>query len=209
MEKGCVLISSKSAALGRGDDYRFYSSTHTISTKIGKITKIEFVKGDKPINNLKYNGKDGAFTADTKYDLCWVGSAKEVVFTNSSQARATNIIVTVEVPKAKNYTLDETKTDNIIETYENANVTLQRTLEASHWNSFCVPFALDKDQVTQYFGEGTQLRTYEAQMREQHCVLCNCRQHRGWQAVHHEAWQRRCEEPDIRGSKHGGYRPRH
>lgn len=161
VEKGCVLISSKSAALGRDDNYRFYSSTHTISTKIGKITKIEFVKGDKPITNLKYNGKDGAFTADTKYDLCWVGSAKEVVFTNTDQARATNIIVTVEVPKAKNYTLDETKTDNVIETYENANVTLQRTLEASHWNSFCVPFALDKDQVTQYFGEGTQLRTYE------------------------------------------------
>lgn len=62
---------------------------------------------------------------------------------------------------AKNYTLDETNTNNVIETYENANVTLQRTLEASHWNSFCVPFALDKDQVTQYFGEGTQLRTYE------------------------------------------------
>lgn len=161
VEKGCVLISSKSAALGRDDNYRFYSSTHTISTKIGKITKIEFVKGDKPITNLKYNGKDGAFTTDTKYDLCWVGYAKEVVFTNTDQARATNIIVTVEVPKAKNYTLDETKTDNVIETYENANVTLQRTLEASHWNSFCVPFALDKDQVTQYFGEGTQLRTYE------------------------------------------------
>lgn len=142
--------------------YRLYQNcTTTISTKIGKITKIEFVKGDKPINNLKYNGKDGAFTADTKYDLCWVGSAKEVVFTNSSQARATNIIVTVEVPKAKNYTLDETKTKNVIEDCAYANVTLQRTLEASHWNSFCVPFALDKDQVTQYFGEGTQLRTYE------------------------------------------------
>lgn len=161
VEKGCVLISSKSAALGRGDDYRFYSSTHTISTKIGKITKIEFVEGDKPITNLKYNGKDGAFTADTKYDLCWVGSAKEVVFTNSSQARATNIIVTVEVPKAKSYTLDETKTDNVIETYENANVTLQRTLSKDYWNTFCVPFALDAKQVTQYFGEGTQLRTYE------------------------------------------------
>lgn len=161
VEKGCVLISSKSAALGRDDNYRFYSSTHTISTKIGKITKIEFVKGDKPINNLKYNGKDGAFTADTKYDLCWVGSAKEVVFKNTDQARATNIIVTVEVPKAKNYTLDETKTDNVIETYENANVTLQRTLSKEYWNTFCVPFALDAEQVTQYFGEGTQLRTYE------------------------------------------------
>lgn len=161
VEKGCVLISSKSAALGRDDNYRFYSSTHTISTKIGKITKIEFVKGDKPITNLKYDGKDGAFTTDTKYDLCWVGSAKEVVFTNTDQARATNIIVTVEVPKAKNYTLDETKTDNVIETYENANVTLQRTLSKDYWNTFCVPFALDAEQVTQYFGEGTQLRTYE------------------------------------------------
>lgn len=142
--------------------YRLYQNcTTTISTKIGKITKIEFVKGDKPINNLKYNGKDGAFTADTKYDLCWVGSAKEVVFTNSSQARATKIIVTVEVPKAKSYTLDETKKDNVIETYENANVTLQRTLSKDYWNTFCVPFALDAEQVTQYFGEGTQLRTYE------------------------------------------------
>lgn len=163
MRKSFVKITSDNAWFDstQKDNYRFYAGTHTISTKIGKITKIEFVEGDKPITNLKYNGKDGAFTADTKYDLCWVGSAKEVVFTNSSQARATNIIVTVEVPKAKNYTLDETKTDNVIETYENANVTLQRTLEASHWNSFCVPFALDKDQVTQYFGEGTQLRTYE------------------------------------------------
>ena len=161
VEKGCVLISSKSAALGRSDDYRFYSSTHTISTKIGKITKIEFVEGDRPITNLKYNGKDGKFTADTKYDLCWVGSAKEVVFTNDSQARAIRIIVTVEVPKAKSYTLDETKTNNVIETYENANVTLQRTLSKDYWNTFCVPFALDAKQVTQYFGEGTQLRTYE------------------------------------------------
>lgn len=164
--QGVVTIHGTNAAFAAVSSnkytYRLYQDCiTTISTKIGKITKIEFVKGDKPITNLKYNGKDGAFTADTKYDLCWVGSAKEVVFTNTDQARATKIIVTVEVPKAKNYTLDETKTDNVIEDCAYANVTLQRTLEASHWNSFCVPFALDKDQVTQYFGEGTQLRTYE------------------------------------------------
>mgnify|MGYP000634627636 FL=1 len=161
VEKGCVMISSNKAALGRDADYRFYNSTHTISTKIGKITKIEFIGNDidYPLTNLI--SKDNNYTS-TNYNYgVWVGSTKDVVFTNSSQARATQIIVTVEVPKAKSYTLDETKTDNVIETYENANVTLQRTLEASHWNSFCVPFALDKDQVTQYFGEGTQLRTYE------------------------------------------------
>lgn len=163
MRKSFVKITSDNAWFDstQKDNYRFYAGTHTISTKIGKITKIEFVEGDKPITNLKYNGKDGKFTADTKYDLCWVGSAKEVVFTNADQARATNITVTVEVPKAKSYTLDETKTDNVIETYENANVTLQRTLSKDYWNTFCVPFALDAEQVAQYFGEGTQLRTYE------------------------------------------------
>lgn len=163
MHKSFVKITSDNAWFDstQKDNYRFYAGTHTISTKIGKITKIEFVKGDKPITNLKYNGKDGAFTTDTKYDLCWVGSAKDVVFTNTDQARATKIIVTVEVPKAKSYTLDETKTKNVIETYENANVTLQRTLSKDYWNTFCVPFALDAEQVAQYFGEGTQLRTYE------------------------------------------------
>ncbi|WP_278869119.1 hypothetical protein [Leyella stercorea] len=168
MHKSFVKITSDNAWFDstQKDNYRFYKGTHTISTKIGKITKIEFV-GNNIINNKISNpltnliSKDNNYTCTNSNYGVWVGSAKEVVFTNSSQARATKIIVTVEVPKAKNYTLDETKTDNVIETYENANVTLQRTLEASHWNSFCVPFALDKDQVTQYFGEGTQLRTYE------------------------------------------------
>ena len=161
VEKGCVLISSKSAALGRDDNYRFYGSTHTISTKIGKITKIEFIGNDidYPLTNLI--SADNNYTYTGQLYGVWVGSAKEVVFTNGKQVRATNIIVTVEVPKAKNYTLDETKTDNVIETYENANVTLQRTLSKDYWNTFCVPFALDAEQVTQYFGEGTQLRTYE------------------------------------------------
>lgn len=168
MHKSFVKITSDNAWFDstQKDNYRFYAGTHTISTKIGKITKIEFV-GNNIINNKISNpltnltSKDNNYTSTNSNYGVWVGSAKDVVFTNDKQARATNIIVTVEVPKAKNYTLDETKTDNVIETYENANVTLQRTLEASHWNSFCVPFALDKDQVTQYFGEGTQLRTYE------------------------------------------------
>ncbi|WP_334106898.1 hypothetical protein [Leyella stercorea] len=168
MHKSFVKINSDNAWFDstQKDNYRFYAGTHTISTKIGKITKIEFVgnniindKISNPLTNLI--SKDNNYTSTNPNYGVWVGSAKDVVFTNSKQARATNIIVTVEVPKAKNYTLDETKKDNVIETYENANVTLQRTLEASHWNSFCVPFALDKDQVTQYFGEGTQLRTYE------------------------------------------------
>lgn len=168
MRKSFVKITSDNAWFDstQKDNYRFYAGTHTISTKIGKITKIEFV-GNNIINNKISNPLTNLTSADNNYTCTdpnngvWVGSAKEVVFTNSSQARATKITVTVEVPKAKSYTLDETKTDNIIETYENANVTLQRTLSKDYWNTFCVPFALDAEQVAQYFGEGTQLRTYE------------------------------------------------
>ena len=168
MHKSFVKITSDNAWFDstQKDNYRFYKGTHTISTKIGKITKIEFV-GNNIIDNKTSNPLTNLTSADNNYTCTdpnngvWVGSAKEVVFTNSSQARATKIIVTVEVPKAKSYTLDETKTDNVIETYENANVTLQRTLSKDYWNTFCVPFALDAKQVTQYFGEGTQLRTYE------------------------------------------------
>lgn len=168
MHKSFVKITSDNAWFDstQKDNYRFYAGTHTISTKIGKITKIEFV-GNNIINNKISNpltnltSKDNNYTSTNSNYGVWVGSAKDVVFTNDKQARATNIIVTVEVPKAKNYTLDETKKDNVIETYENANVTLQRTLSKDYWNTFCVPFALDAEQVTQYFGEGTQLRTYE------------------------------------------------
>lgn len=152
------------AITGTEYTYRLYqNSSTTISTKVGKITKIEFIGSNNSLSNYSLKKltsmTDNNYTCtDPNYGV-WEGSAKEVEFKAIAQVRAIQIIVTILIPKE--YTLDETKTDNVIETYENANVTLQRTLEASHWNSFCVPFALDKDQVTQYFGEGTQLRTYE------------------------------------------------
>lgn len=152
------------AITGTEYTYRLYqNSSTTISTKVGKITKIEFIGSNNTASN--YSLKKLTSMTDNNYTCTdhnygvWEGSAKEVEFKASAQVRAIQIIVTILIPKE--YTLDETKTNNVIEDCAYANVTLQRTLEASHWNSFCVPFALNKDQVTQYFGEGTQLRTYE------------------------------------------------
>lgn len=152
------------AITGTEYTYRLYqNSSTTISTKVGKITKIEFIGSNNSLSN--YSLKKLTSMTDNKYTCTdpnygvWEGSAKEVEFKAIAQVRAIQIIVTILIPKE--YTMDETKTKNVIEDCAYANVTLQRTLEASHWNSFCVPFALNKDQVTQYFGEGTQLRTYE------------------------------------------------
>ena len=168
MKKSFVSIVSGRAAFNYKDaEYRFYKTSGTqkgettISTKLGNITKIEFV-GNNASNGLtNLSTEDGRYTTTSAYSGIWTGYAKSVTFTAKATTVATQIIVTLELPVAKSYTLDEATTSNVIENYENANVTLKRTLEASHWNTFCVPFALDADEVKQYFGEGTELRTYE------------------------------------------------
>lgn len=152
------------AITGTEYTYRLYqNSSTTISTKVGKITKIEFIGSNNSLSN--YSLKKLTSMTDNNYTCTdhnygvWEGSAKEVEFKAIAQVRAIQIIVTILTPKE--YTMDETKTKNVIEDCAYANVTLQRTLSKDYWNTFCVPFALDAEQVTQYFGEGTQLRTYE------------------------------------------------
>lgn len=163
-----VTIHGTNAAFAAITDaeytYRLYqNSSTTISTKEGKITKIEFIGSNNSETN--YSLKNLTSITDNNYTCTdhnygvWEGSAKEVEFKASALVRAIQIIVTILIPKE--YTINETKTNNVIEDCAYANVTLQRTLSKDYWNTFCVPFALDAEQVTQYFGEGTQLRTYE------------------------------------------------
>lgn len=152
------------AITGTEYTYRLYqNSSTTISTKVGKITKIEFIGSNNSLSNYSLKKltsmTDNNYTCiDPNYGV-WEGSAKEVEFKAIAQVRAIQIIATILIPKE--YTMDETKTKNVIEDCAYANVTLQRTLSKDYWNTFCVPFALDAEQVAQYFGEGTQLRTYE------------------------------------------------
>lgn len=152
------------AITGTEYTYRLYqNSSTTISTKVGKITKIEFIGSNNSLSNYSLKKltsmTDNNYTCtDPNYGV-WEGSAKEVEFKAIAQVRAIQIIVTILIPKE--YTMDETKTKNVIEDCAYANVTLQRTLSKDYWNTFCVPFALDAEQVAQYFGEGTQLRTYK------------------------------------------------
>lgn len=152
------------AITGTEYTYRLYqNSSTTISTKVGKITKIEFIGSNNSLSNYSLKKltsmTDNNYTCTDPNYCVWEGSAKEVEFKAIAQVRAIQIIVTILIPKE--YTMDETKTKNVIEDCAYANVTLQRTISKDYWNTFCVPFALDAEQVAQYFGEGTQLRTYE------------------------------------------------
>lgn len=162
MSKNGVTIQSTSAALGNGSNYRFYGgSTNTFSVKRGFITKIVLEgnnTGDKYL--LTYVGlqdKDnGVFNAENS-KATWEGEAKSVVFKTTAQARATKITVTVKLPVAKDYTLDEEDV-NVIEDYDNANVTLKRTFYHDNaWNTLCLPFDVDANKVATAFA-GAEIR---------------------------------------------------
>ena len=143
-----ITISSDRAAFGWPKEYRFYNAYQskkgetTISTKYGTITKIEFAHAaEKPLENLSTQVGEYKYDKTTK-DAVWTGNSKSILFTATEQARASKITVTVKVPVAKDYTLDENSV-NTIEAYENANVTLTRTFyKDGEWNTLCLPFAV-------------------------------------------------------------------
>ena len=59
----------------------------------------------------------------------------------------------------KEITLDENSDNNIVEAAENVNVTLKRTLYGDGgWNTLCVPFSLNTEQVKAAFGNDVELR---------------------------------------------------
>ena len=162
MSKNGVSIQSGNAALGNGENYRFYQNItagHTFSVKRGFITKIVFEGGESKysLKNVKLKDQNNGVFAKTDTKATWNGEAKSVVFTTSGQARATKITVTVKLPVAKDYTLDE-EDINVIEDYDNANVTLTRTFYHDNaWNTLCLPFDVDANKVATAFA-GAEIR---------------------------------------------------
>ena len=142
--------------------YRFNgSSTSTISVEKGNIVRIEIV-GDG-LTKLEKNG-EGEYDI-TNNNIVWTGSAKSVSFKNNKDmanyAAVTNIRVYVEYPNVKTFEYNENK-DNNIETWENSDITLNRTLVANKWNTLCVPFAINEEEIKANFGEGTLVEKFEA-----------------------------------------------
>lgn len=156
-----VTISSETAALGRDDTYRFYKNTTTgsfkVITSVGYITKIEFYGSDSNplgvlsslVGTYSYDGTKniGTWTADNS-------TTKEVVFKAASQARATKVIVTIQVPSG--ITLDESE-DNTIEAKNGVNVTLKRSMVANEWNTICLPFDVTMDKAKAAFGNDVKI----------------------------------------------------
>lgn len=69
---------------------------------------------------------------------------------------------------SNDYAPAQTYSDNILRetatvsfnAQNNVDVQLERTLSPTHWNSFCVPFAISEDVIAEKFGAGTQVCTF-------------------------------------------------
>lgn len=177
ISKGIVTVSSTRACLGlEGKNYyAFYrpvdsnSGIHTISTRMGTITKIAFEAGNGK-EPSKATFTEGTYTKDndgTK-NYTWTGSEKTINFTVTASTYYSKITVTVKVPVAKDYTLDENSV-NTIEAYENANVTLKRTFyKDGEWNTLCLPFAV-ANAATAF--DGAELREVDVTQSSENTIV--------------------------------------
>lgn len=86
---------------------------------------------------------------------------KEISFTKIDPANKTGFKKSFSTISATALTLDETYTSNTIKDLTGANFTFNRQMTSDKWNTFCVPFALTKAQITATFDDGTQVREYE------------------------------------------------
>ena len=100
--KAPVTFSCSSSNLSDGTAYRLYSSsTTTISSTNGKISRIEFTKnGTYALSNLSASGYS---------DGVWSGSAASVSFSASAQVRVEKIVVFVNTTATPTFSVAEGK----------------------------------------------------------------------------------------------------
>lgn len=164
LSKNGITIYGERSLFGNGTNYRFYRAVKnntaktTISVDKGNIVKIEFTNNNETsLNKLVFNN---GYTYDTETkNSVWVGKSNSISFTtDDATVSATKITVTVKVPVAKDFTLDE-KEVNEIEDWENSNVTVKRTFyKDGDWNTLCLPFDVSAKEVKAAFGSDAQLR---------------------------------------------------
>ena len=108
--KKVVTFACSNGVLGNGSEYRLYKNSQTtFSTSAGKITKIVFTQPDtsNPISNLTPD-------VGSLNGLTWTGRASSVVFTASAQARASQIVVTVDLKADPDLSFDESASFNAV-----------------------------------------------------------------------------------------------
>lgn len=127
--------------------------------------------------SLSYNGKNATSFAVSPTDKEWNDINMTISATGAVKIKFSSIaknrffldevmVKEITTPAVETLTLKESDT-NTIEAKTGVNVTLNRPMKIGRWNTFCVPFSIDANQVTSQFGEGTQIAEYSVSVDDE------------------------------------------
>lgn len=133
-------------------------SSTDITVENGKIIRIEMVGSD--MNRLE-GTSEGNYKIESD-KIIWTGNSQKVSFKNDqvvwNYAAPSSIKIYVDYPVID---LAE-ESANDLKTLDNTYVKLNRTLVANKWNTLCVPFAINEEEIKANFGEGTLVEKLDA-----------------------------------------------
>lgn len=155
-----------------GNDYTFHvnhvihnNKALQLDKNVGYIISPEFnfTKGYKVIVTVKTNTitleGNGESTQGTETQQATLTFSSPASFKISAGSKFAVIESIVVIPNELAYTFNEGN-DNIVVPAEGATVSLIRTLDNTDWNTFCVPFDITEEQITEVFGEGTKITDF-------------------------------------------------
>lgn len=130
----------------------------------GNILRVE-VSSEKGfvVNDVVLFSKDKINKYSTLFSLSTIKVGSGEGNNQESRAKYNYIRVITNDYKAatvtSSNTLDEV-TVNSFNAQNDVDVQLKRSLTPAQWNTFCVPFTISKDVITEKFGAGTQICTF-------------------------------------------------
>lgn len=138
--------------------YMFTNDGNSVSKNTTQNKPSAYIFVFSKSEGLKCNGIQGLTASEITY-ITNFSKIKVGVTGPWSDATTFNYIRIVD--KATGNVISESKNNNF-SAQTNVNVQLQRKLDNTGWNTFCVPFYIDAATIASKFGEGTQLRTFHS-----------------------------------------------
>ena len=181
VDNGGTLIIGEGAVVNTSDNANDYNAAIDIASggtlKLSGAPTISGVETDIYLNSNEITIESGKpLTNTTPYKVFrlsgvftsgWAnmgGEKPSDYFVSSASTRGVCLGPSGEGQMVSAFSLSENSNNSDIATYSGtlSNISMTRSLTSSQYNTFCLPFALDDDQLEEAFGAEYDLREFES-----------------------------------------------
>lgn len=165
--KGCLQIQKNTGKVASPAFPKFtngykvniiYSSKKALQLSAGDANVV--IGTTTSSNNTNGLGASVSISVPANVPFVITSGGRDVTYVSKIE------IIPNKIDETETLTLNETA-PNTIEAKTGVNVTLKRPMNVGRWNTFCVPFSIDANQVTSQFGEGTQIAEYSVSRNDE------------------------------------------